>query len=94
MGIAVTSYLASISYGGPAWRFASVWAQHGYLITFEGLLSAVSKELGMIEDASTAVEMLRMTSVVLVSTDSATANCTPHQIIPVAYSPYVRSVCE
>ncbi len=28
---------------------ASVWIRHGYLVTFEGLLSAVGKELGMIE---------------------------------------------
>lgn len=47
MGIAVTSYLASISDSGLAWRFANIWATHGYLITFEGLLSAVGKELGM-----------------------------------------------
>ena len=47
LGIATTSYLASISDGGPAWRFANIWATHGYLITFEGLLSAVGKELGM-----------------------------------------------
>lgn len=94
MGIAVTSYLASISYGGPAWRFANIWAQHGYLITFEGLLSAVGKELGMIEDASTAVEMLRMTSVALVSADSATTSGASHERIPVAYSQFIRSVCE
>ncbi len=51
LGIAVTSYLASLSDGGPAWSqgYASVWVRHGYLITFEGLLSAVGKELGMIE---------------------------------------------
>lgn len=51
LGIAVTSYMASLSDGGPAMSkgFASVWIRHGYLITFEGLLSAVGKELGMIE---------------------------------------------
>lgn len=50
LGIAVTSYLTSLSDGGPAWRgYASIWAKHGYLITCEGLLSAVGKELGMIE---------------------------------------------
>ena len=47
LGIAVTSYLSSISAGGPAWRFADIWVTRGYLITFEGLLSAVGKELGM-----------------------------------------------
>ena len=47
LGIAVTSYMTSLSEGGQAWRFANIWAQHGYLVTFEGLLSAVGKELGM-----------------------------------------------
>jgi len=50
LGIAVTCYMSSLSDGGPASRGnASIWARHGYLITFEGLLSAVGKELGMIE---------------------------------------------
>lgn len=47
LGIAMTSYLSSLSDGGPAWRgYANIWIRHGYLITFEGLLSAVGKELG------------------------------------------------
>ena len=44
--------MASLSDGGPAFSsrdHAAVWARHGYLVTFEGLLSAVGKELGMIE---------------------------------------------
>ena len=49
LGVAVTSYMASLSDGGPAWSNGGVWARHGYLITFEGLLSSVGKELGMIE---------------------------------------------
>lgn len=48
MGIAVTSYITSLGDGGPT-KYASVWARHGYLIAFEGLLSAVGKELSMIE---------------------------------------------
>ena len=48
MGIAVTSYMTSLGDGGPT-KCASVWARHGYLIAFEGLLSAVGNELGMIE---------------------------------------------
>ena len=44
--------MSSLSDGGPAFsrrEHAAVWARHGYLVTFEGLLSAVGKELGMIE---------------------------------------------
>ena len=94
LGIAVTSYLASISDGGPAWRgYADVWAKHGFLLTFEGLLSAVGKELGMIEDAAVAIAMLRMVNVVLVSdTHVPTNGCSAPQRIPVPHSPYVRWV--
>lgn len=52
LGLAVTSYLTSISdkekcaAGWPA-----VWQRTGFLVCFEGLLSAAGKELGMIEDA-------------------------------------------
>ncbi|KAL7554553.1 hypothetical protein ACHAWF_018012 [Thalassiosira exigua] len=97
LGIAATSYLASLSDGGPGWQgYASVWARHGYLITFEGLLSAVGKELGMIEDASVAISMLRMVSVVLVPYNEKTAtppngNAKRHRV-PVPHSPYLRWV--
>jgi hypothetical protein len=94
LGIAVTSYVASLSDGGPAWNNAGVWAKHGYLITFEGLLSAVGKELGMIEDASIAISMLSMVSLVLVSDDANLSTPTnQQQRIPVPHSPYVRWVC-
>jgi hypothetical protein len=94
LGIAVTSYVASLSDGGPAWNNAGVWAKHGYLITFEGLLSAVGKELGMIEDASIAISMLSMVSLVLVSDDANVRMPTnQQQRIPVPHSPYVRWVC-
>jgi hypothetical protein len=113
LGIAVTSYIASLSNGGPAWSNRGVWAQHGYLITFEGLLSAVGKELGMIEgehhpfyyiilssysqnahqhifsDASVAISMLRIVSVVLVSDDANSSPPPDQQRIPVLYSPFV-----
>jgi len=94
LGIAVTSYLASISDGGPAWRgHADVWAKHGFLVTFEGLLSAVGKELGMIEDAAVAITMLRMVDVVLVSDSQAPIDLgSAPQRIPVPHSPYVRWV--
>ena len=94
LGIAVTSYMSSLSDGGPAWNNAGVWAKHGYLITFEGLLSAVGKELGMIEDASIAISMLSMVSLVLVSDDANFSTPTnQQQRIPVPHSPYVRWVC-
>ena len=38
-----------------------------YVCCFEGLLSAAGKELGMIEDASVAIDMLNMVSVEFVS---------------------------
>eukprot|EP00804_Cyclotella_cryptica_P015042 CCRYP_000621-RA/>CCRYP_000621-RA protein AED:0.03 eAED:0.03 QI:138/1/1/1/1/1/6/399/1381 len=93
LGIAVTSYLSSISDGGPAWRFANIWATHGYLITFEGLLSAVGKELGMIEDASIAVEMLKMVSIVLTPAGKGGVDGLAGQRITVPYSSFVRSIC-
>lgn len=70
LGIAVTSYLTSLSdiakcqIGWP-----ELWARHGYLVSFEGLLSAAGKELGMIEDAAVAIDMLRMVRIVLVPDD-------------------------
>lgn len=64
LGIAVTSYMASLSDGGPAMSkgCASVWIRHGYLITFEGLLSAVGKELGMIEGVCLCYAFCSLTS--------------------------------
>ena len=50
LGVAVTSYMASLSDVGPEWSNDGVWARHGYLIKFEELLISVGKELGMIED--------------------------------------------
>lgn len=52
LGLAVTSYLASLadtSKNSAGWP--EIWKRHGYLLCFEGLLSAAGKELGMIEDA-------------------------------------------
>eukprot|EP00934_Nitzschia_sp_Nitz4_P003472 Nitzschia sp. Nitz4//scaffold6_size259037//75745//79502//NITZ4_001058-RA/size259037-processed-gene-0.254-mRNA-1//-1//CDS//3329556845//3462//frame0 len=77
LGLAVSSYLASISDTdkvNAGWP--EVWRRHGYMTCFEGLLSAAGKELGMIEDARTltsyhicinsvAISMLRMVRIVL-----------------------------
>lgn len=65
LGIAITSYLTAVSDVHKA-AWPDLWVRHGYLITFEGLLSAAGKELGMIEDASVGIAMLKMVSVVLV----------------------------
>eukprot|EP00986_Skeletonema_menzelii_P019716 scaffold29009_cov137-Skeletonema_menzelii.AAC.2 len=94
LGIAVTSYLASLSDGSHASKgYASLWQRHGYLVTFEGLLSAVGKELGMIEDASIAVQMLRKVNIVLVADDgNASLSNSERQRVPVAHSPYVKWV--
>jgi len=94
LGIAVTSYLASLSDGSHASKgYAGLWQRHGYLVTFEGLLSAVGKELGMIEDAAIAVQMLRKVNIVLVpDNDNASANNSDRQGVPVAHSPYVKWV--
>lgn len=52
LGLAVTSYLASISDSSrTSAGWPEVWKRHGFLVCFEGLLSAAGKELGMIEDA-------------------------------------------
>ena len=84
VGIALTSYLTSIS-SSP--ERADMWVKHGYLITYEGLLSAAGKELGMIEDASVGIAMLKAVSVVLVPTDAASP-----QKVNVVNSPHLKWV--
>jgi hypothetical protein len=39
---------------------------HGFLLTYEGLLSAAGKETAMIEDAFSAIDMLQHVTVELV----------------------------
>lgn len=52
LGIAVSSYLASVSDENKCEAgWPDVWRRHGFMVCFEGLLSAAGKELGMIEDA-------------------------------------------
>jgi hypothetical protein len=71
LGISLTSYLTSIS-SSP--ERCETWARHGYLITYEGLLSAAGKELGMIEDAYVGISMMKAVSVLLVSADSVSSS--------------------
>jgi len=68
IGVAVTSYLSSISWrkrvnGGSEEVFRN-WKEFGYLLCFEGMLSAAGNEKHMIEDACTGIEMLRGVSIV------------------------------
>lgn len=87
LGIAITSYLTSVSdVGKQGWP--DLWVRHGYLMTYEGLLSAAGNELGMIEDASVGIAMLRMVSVVFVADD---ASSLPDRVA-VPNSPYVKWV--
>lgn len=92
LGIAMTSYLAALSDAAKlASGWPDLWARHGFLIAYEGLLSAAGKELGMIEDASVGIAMLRMVSVVLVQDDGGGAAQNPERVA-VPNSPYLRWV--
>lgn len=88
LGIAVTTFLGSISNASKLQSiWSSVWAQHGYLLSFEGLLSAAGKELGMIEDASVGIAMLRMVQILFVPDDGHSVGSS-RVIAP--SSPYIK----
>ena len=88
LGLAVSSYLTSVSDSSRcASGWPELWRRHGFLVSFEGLLSAAGKELGMIEDASVAVSMLRMVRVVIMPD-----NGTPSKAIAVPAAPFLRWV--
>lgn len=89
LGTALSCYLSNISDPSKinsAWP--ELWAKHGFLVSFEGLLSAAGKELGMIEDASVGISMLGMVKVMLVADDG----CTPPapDSTSVVDSPYLK----
>ena len=89
LGIAATSFLTALSDTAKCQAgWPQHWARHGYLVSYEGLLSAAGKELGMIEDASVAISMLRMVRIVLVPDDSTV---TPARVI-VPHSPIIKWV--
>ena len=94
LGIAISLYLAHVSdlskLQKAAW--AELWARHGFLVTFEGLLSAAGKELGMIEDAAVGIAMLRMTSVVIVTEDNQLYPGNRDRSFGIVDSPYLRWV--
>jgi hypothetical protein len=88
LGLAVSSYLAAVSDTARcAAGWPELWRRHGYLVGFEGLLSAAGKELGMIEDSSVAIAMLRMVRVVMMPDQG-----TPSKAIAVQASPFLRWV--
>ena len=65
LSICLTSYLACVSDPIRSEEFAAKWLEHGFLVCFEGMLSAAGKETHMIEDASVGIEMIRDCEVVL-----------------------------
>jgi hypothetical protein len=86
--LALSSYLAAVSDANKcAAGWPALWKRHGYLVGFEGLLSAAGKELGMIEDASVAIAMLRMVKVVLMPDTGI-----PSKAVAVSASPHVKWV--
>ncbi|KAG7367553.1 hypothetical protein IV203_030224 [Nitzschia inconspicua] len=88
LGLAVTSYLASVSDRSKcAAGWPDLWRRHGFMVCFEGLLSAAGKELGMIEDASVAIAMLRMVRIVLMPD-----NGIPSKAVYVPSSPFLKWV--
>jgi len=85
VGLALTSFLANLSDApkvSAGW--ADAWVKHGYLVSFEGLLSAAGKEQGMIEDASTGISMLRMVTIQIVETEG------PADKVLIPNSPYLK----
>lgn len=88
LGIAVSSYMSAISDNMKLQsNWPELWTRHGFLVSFEGLLSAAGKELGMIEDASVGIDMLRMVRIILVPDDGASSNTSR---VPVPHSLYIR----
>ena len=92
LGIAVSSYLSSVSDRTKQQsNWPEVWTRHGFLVSYEGLLSAAGKELGMIEDASVGIDMLRMVRIILVpdaGTTPAVVNTPTRVTVP--HSLYLR----
>jgi hypothetical protein len=88
LGIAVSSYLSALS--DPVKlqgdQRPQQWVRHGYLVSYEGLLSAAGKELGMIEDASAGIDMLRLVRIVLVPDDGKIVSSR----VPIPFSAYLK----
>ena len=91
LGLALTCFLASIS-DAAKWKstWPDLWAKQGFLVCFEGLLSAAGKELGMIEDASIGIDMLKNVQIALVADDGGSPSTNGR--FPIPYSPYLKWV--
>lgn len=88
LGIAVSSYLSSVSdLTKMQSNWPELWTRNGFLVSFEGLLSSAGKELGMIEDSSVGIDMLKMVSIILVPDVGDTSH--PSRVA-VPHSPYIR----
>eukprot|EP00977_Amphora_coffeiformis_P019088 scaffold6899_cov183-Amphora_coffeaeformis.AAC.21 len=89
LGLALTCFLASIS-DAAKWKstWPDLWSQQGFLVCFEGLLSAAGKELGMIEDASVGIDMLKNVQIALVADDGASPSTKGR--FPIPFSPYLK----
>jgi hypothetical protein len=88
LGMAVSSYLSAISDTMKLQsNWPELWTRHGFLVSYEGLLSAAGKELGMIEDASVGIDMLRMVRIILVPDDGAATNASR---VPVPHALYIK----
>lgn len=94
LGIAITLYLTHVSDTAKLQKgaWAELWQKHGFLVTFEGLLSAAGKELGMIEDAAVGIAMLRMVSVVFVTEQTKIGGKNSSACVAVPDSPYITWV--
>lgn len=85
LGLALTSLLGAVCNADRRW--APSWKEHGFLVSFEGLLSAAGKELGMIEDASVAIAMLSNVRVVFC------AKGMPANSTPIPHTSYLQWLC-
>ena len=90
LGQAITAYLSAVSdVTRSNDSTAQLWIQHGFLLCYEGLLSAAGKETAMIEDAFSAIELLQHVQVELVD---ASIDALGERSIKVVGSRVIRSM--
>ena len=91
--IALTAYLAHVTTCTE--EKAQQYSKHGFLLVFKGLLSTAGKELGMIEDASIGISLLRNMHIILCPDTPAMVQHLENQakdnsVLPIPESPYLR----